>query len=66
MDWSRTEVTIKVKGQPVRTFATLAEAAPHYKMFIWRLSLPPTLLSCNCAARPRRYRSQQHLGIRLT
>lgn len=37
VDWSRTEVTIKVKGQPVRTFATLAEAAPHYKMFIWAI-----------------------------
>jgi hypothetical protein len=37
VDWSRTEVTIKVKGLPVRTFATLAEAAPHYKKFIWAI-----------------------------
>lgn len=37
VDWSRFEVIVSAKDQPVARFKTLAEAAPNYKGYIWVL-----------------------------
>ena len=37
LDWSRSEVIVNVKDKPIAKFKTLAEAAPHYKGYVWAL-----------------------------
>lgn len=37
IDWSRGEIIVNVENKPIAKFKTLAEAAPHYKGYIWVL-----------------------------
>ena len=37
LDWSRNEITVFVKGQKIKTYSSLSQAAPFYNGYIWVL-----------------------------